>query len=157
VKVAIEAPRAEGPVGAPLPLALRVDASELRSLGVPLQYRVSWNPLDWVVSGPVEGRLESSSETSAPSSEDTLIRIVAIPVRPGEIPEYPAVSLLYCPEAGAAGAHEASSSWHAPVENLSVVHQPPGPFVSKSEDVHAAVASPWPPAAAARTSAVYEV
>jgi hypothetical protein len=170
VKISIETLSSEGPVGVPIPLEIRVDpTAELRKLGVPIQYRVTCNPGDWIVSGPIQGLLLLPNPSSPPSDpakaitssleeKETvlMIRIAAIPVRPGAICEYPGIRLFYCPSAGSHLQEAPCSSPYNEVENVVLVHNPVGPFLCQAEEVHyAVVASPWPvPAAATRTFAV---
>jgi hypothetical protein len=130
VDVVIESSRTEGYVGQPIVLTITIDARELRMMDLPIQYRISCNLFDWIICGRTHALI--TNQLSFQDSASTQLQVVAIPTRPGEIRDYPTLSLLYCHTTG-------TDRSYAAVEGVNVVH-PSAPFLCRALNVNSTVA-----------------
>lgn len=85
--VKISSATTEGLVGVPVDFTYVIDCNGLTTPTDDIVYTVAFDDAKWIVSGKVTGSVKVMDEMSH------LVKIVAIPVRPGRITAFPAISL----------------------------------------------------------------
>jgi hypothetical protein len=91
--VALSIAQESGPVNVPVNFEYSVDTSSLKENADPMIYSINLNHPDWILSGPVRGKIETPNTT---------VQVVAIPTRPGILETFPLLTLAVCDNKGKA-------------------------------------------------------
>ena len=85
----IETSLKESVVGLPVDIMYKLELSELNITSETLSYEISTDHADWIIIGKTVGII------NATANKPLEVTIIAIPIRPGLIQEYPSLSLMY--------------------------------------------------------------